>query len=78
MIVFGFKFESLSGQTKDYGFAICCVCAKYAALRSKILPSNCWFREPVLQKIELSVLVENKEEIIIISSITHLTLNSTH
>jgi hypothetical protein len=28
-------FEPRSGQTKDYKIGICCVSAKYAALRSK-------------------------------------------
>jgi hypothetical protein len=98
-------FEPRSGQTKDYKIGICCFSAKHAALRRKSKNwlarnqnnvsewSDMSIRGLLFQwaiKIQLSMLVQNKVDLIIISlriklfspwygwKIAELALNNNH
>ena len=80
------RFEPWSGQTKDYQIGICCFSAKHTALRRK---SKDLFQWASTIKIQLSVLVKNKADLIIslkinlfspwyIWKIAELALNNNH
>ena len=98
-------FGPQSGQTKDYNIAICCFSPKHAALRRKNKNWLTWnsvsqwgdmsirgllFQWASTKKIQLSVLVLYKADIIIISlkidlfspwygwKIAELVLNNNH